>query len=179
MKSLFEKLAIPDIILIKTEPFTDERGFFMETYKHSTFTENGIPEKFVQENFSYSTKNVLRGLHYQQDPHAQGKLVRCLRGEIFDVVVDIRENSPSFGKWVSTTLSEDNKHQLYVPPGFAHGFCVTSDDAVVVYKCTKEYMKDAENGISWNDPTIAITWPIQDPVISEKDQQYKPFTHGK
>ncbi len=170
MSFLFKKLEIPDVILIEPAIMTDERGFFMETYKSSVFRENNIPN-FVQENHSYSIKNVLRGLHYQIVPKAQGKLVRCIQGEIFDVAVDIRKDSPTFRKWVSVVLSSENKKQLYIPPGFAHGFCVLSDTAEIVYKCTEEYSPQHERGIAWNDMSIGIDWPVKNPIMNDKDRK--------
>jgi len=169
MPFLFKKLEIPEVILIEPAIMTDERGFFMETYKSSVFRENNIPN-FVQENHSYSIKNVLRGLHYQIPPKAQGKLVRCIKGEIFDVAVDIRKDSPTFRKWVSVILSSENKKQLYIPPGFAHGFCVLSDTAEIVYKCTEEYSPQHERGIAWNDMSIGIDWPVKNPIMNDKDK---------
>ncbi len=171
----FEKLAIPEVILIHNDLYPDERGAFMETFKASVFKAQGIPH-FVQENVSYSKKNVLRGLHYQIDPKAQGKLVRCVRGKIFDVAVDIRPDSPTRGKWVSAMLSDENHDQLYIPPGFAHGFCVTSTEAEVAYKCTSEYAPECEKAIMWNDPAIGIQWPITKPIISAKDAKSPLFT---
>lgn len=170
----FKKLEIQDVILIETAEFKDERGFFMETYKKSEFSKDNIAD-FLQENHSYSKKNVLRGLHYQKEPKSQGKLVRCVKGEIFDVAVDIREDSPTFRKWIKVILSEKNKLQIFIPPGFAHGFCVLSDEAEVIYKCTSEYSKEHEGGIMWNDPKIGIKWPISNPILSDKDKEYKPL----
>jgi dTDP-4-dehydrorhamnose 3,5-epimerase len=168
----FKRLELPDVILIKPKVFVDERGFFLETYKHSDFAAAGISEHFVQDNHSRSTKGVLRGLHYQKDPKAQGKLFYCVEGEIFDVAVDIRKGSPSFGKWVSAILSEKNKNMLYIPAGFAHGFCVMSEVADVLYKCTREYSSEDDRGILWNDNSINIDWPISNPILSKKDMQY-------
>jgi len=165
----FEKLAIPDVVLIEAEVFPDERGFFMESYKYSEFTAFGIKDHFVQDNHSRSKKGVLRGLHYQNPPKAQGKLVRVAVGEIFDVAVDMRKNSPSYGRWVGETLSADNKQMLYIPLGFAHGFCVLSEVAEVLYKTTEEYGPEYDAGIRWNDPEIGIQWPIKQPILSEKD----------
>jgi len=144
----------------------------METWKESEFSKAGIPS-FVQENHSFSVKNVLRGLHYQTAPKGQGKLVRCIRGEIFDVAVDVREGSPTRYKWVSALLSVENHHALYIPEGFAHGFCVMSDAAEMVYKCTSEYSPENERGILWNDPVIGIVWPISSPILSGKDIHYE------
>ncbi len=144
----------------------------METYKYSDFVQHGIKENFVQDNYSRSSRGVLRGLHYQKDPHAQGKLVQCLRGKIFDVAVDMRKNSPTFRRWVSAELSEDNGFILYVPPGFAHGFIVINESADVIYKCTREYSPENDRGIIWNDPDLNILWPVKDPVLSEKDEKH-------
>ena len=165
----FERLQIPDIVLIKPEVFPDERGFFMETYKYSDFAAFGIKERFVQDNYSCSAKGVLRGLHYQRYPRAQGKLVQVVSGEIFDVAVDIRKNSPTYGKWIGLTLSAKNKQMLYIPPGFAHGFCVLSEEAKVAYKVTEEYSPQHDTGIIWNDPEIGIHWPIEQPIVSDRD----------
>ncbi len=172
MPFIFQPLDIPEIILIEPRRFEDTRGFFMETYKYSDFLRNGIQEHFVQDNYSRSVRGVLRGLHYQRNPHAQGKLVQCIRGKIFDVAVDIRKGSPTFMQWISTELSEENNRMFYVPPGFAHGFVVISDIADVIYKCTKEYSPEDDRGIIWNDPDIQIQWPIQEPVLSEKDSRH-------
>jgi dTDP-4-dehydrorhamnose 3,5-epimerase len=165
----FKRLAIPEVILIKPKIFSDARGFFAEIYKYSDFTQIGIKEHFIQDNYSQSKKGVLRGLHFQKDPNAQGKLVQCIKGKIFDVAVDIRKGSPTFGKWIGAELSGDNYYMLYVPPSFAHGFVVLSKIAEVVYKCTKEYSKEDDRGIIWNDPDLNIKWPIKKPVLSEKD----------
>ncbi|MFH1025198.1 MAG: dTDP-4-dehydrorhamnose 3,5-epimerase [Nitrospirota bacterium] len=172
MLFIFQPLDIPEIILIEPRRFVDTRGFFMETYKYSDFLRNGIQEHFVQDNYSRSVRGVLRGLHYQRNPHAQGKLVQCIRGKIFDVAVDIRKGSPTFMQWISTELSEENNRMFYVPPGFAHGFVVVSEIADVIYKCTKEYSPEDDRGIIWNDPDIQIQWPIQEPVLSEKDSRH-------
>ena len=166
----FKKLEIPDVILVEPKIFPDDRGFFLESYKASDFIKNGITEKFVQDNHSRSCKGVLRGLHYQLNPFAQGKLVRCLKGELFDVAVDIRKGSDTFGKWVGEYLSEENKKMLYIPAGFAHGFYTVSDIAEIFYKATAEYSFDSDRGILWNDPEIGINWNVDtDPLLSEKD----------
>ncbi len=170
-----KRLEIPDLILIEPEVFEDERGFFMEVYKRSEFEALGILESFVQDNHSRSVKAVLRGLHYQNPPKAQGKLVRVVVGEIFDVAVDIRKGSPHYGKWVGLILSSQNKKMLYIPPGFAHGFCVLSEVAEVIYKTTEEYSPDHESGIIWNDPEISINWPVKEPILSEKDKKWPPL----
>jgi dTDP-4-dehydrorhamnose 3,5-epimerase len=155
--------------LIIPRVFEDERGFFLETFNAGVFEECGLPVNFVQDNHSRSTRGVLRGLHYQY-PTWQGKLVRVVSGEIFDVAVDIRPESPTYGQWYGVTLSGDNKHQLYIPPGYAHGFCVLSDTVDVTYKCTALYNPSEDAGIRWNDPDIGIDWPISDPVVSAKDR---------
>jgi len=167
----FKRLEIPDVILIKPKVFEDERGFFMETYKKEDFERAGIRGEFVQDNHSRSKYGVLRGLHFQKEPYAQAKIVRCIRGVIYDVAVDLRGNSPTFGKYVGVILSEFNKYQLYIPRGFAHGFVVLSDVAEVVYKVDNVYAPDYDGGVIWNDPDIGIDWPIEEPVISKKDQK--------
>ncbi|MFA4640559.1 dTDP-4-dehydrorhamnose 3,5-epimerase [Pyrococcus kukulkanii] len=168
----FVHLEIPDVILIKPKVFEDERGFFMETYKRPDFEKAGIKGEFVQDNHSRSKYGVLRGLHFQREPYAQAKIVRCIRGVIFDVAVDLRRNSPTFGKWVGVILSEFNKWQLYIPRGFAHGFVVLSDIAEVVYKVDNVYAPSYEAGIIWNDPDIGIKWPIDNLILSEKDKKW-------
>jgi len=173
----FKKLAIPDVILITPDVFKDKRGFFMETYKKSCFKKWGIEMDFTQDNHSSSPKKVLRGLHYQIPPMEQAKLVRCIRGEIFDVAVDVRKSSPYYGKWIGEYLSEKNKKTLFIPVGFAHGYLVLSEKAEIVYKVSKEYSKDHERGILWEDPSIKIEWPIsRKPVLSEKDKML-PLLH--
>ena len=167
----FKKLNIPDVILIEAKAFPDDRGFFMESFKESEFIKNGIDTKFVQDNYSHSTKAALRGLHYQKDPKAQAKLVTAIKGEIFDVAVDIRKNSPTYGKWVGEILSEQNHHLLYIPEGFAHGFCVLSDEADVIYKVNNEYSPENDRGILWNDPDVNVKWPMENPLLSEKDEK--------
>ncbi len=168
----FKKLKIPEVILIEPKVFKDKRGFFMETYKITDFANFGIKENFVQENHSFSFKGILRGLHYQHPPFAQGKLVRVVKGEIFDVAVDIRKGSPTYGKWVAEILSEENKKALYIPVGFAHGFCVLSEVAEVIYKVTNLYSPESEAGVFWNDETLNIEWPIREPILSEKDKKW-------
>jgi dTDP-4-dehydrorhamnose 3,5-epimerase len=166
-------LAIPDVLLIEPRVFEDERGFFYESYNQKAFDEAvGHPVTFVQDNHSRSVKGTLRGLHYQLPPHAQGKLVRVTVGEVFDVAVDIRRNSPTFGQWVGETLSADNKRQLWIPPGFAHGFLVTSDVAEFEYKCTDFYAPDCEGSIRWDDAELGIHWPSDGkPLVSTKDEK--------
>lgn len=168
----FRRLEIPDVIMIEPGVFRDERGFFMESYKHSEFAAFGIKERFVQDNHSRSKKGVLRGLHYQNPPRAQGKLVRAVSGEIFDVAVDIRKGSPTYGRWVGVNLSEENMRMLYIPAGFAHGFLTLSDVADVMYKTTDEYSPEHEAGIIWNDPEIGIKWPLDEPVLSPRDARW-------
>lgn len=168
----FKKSDIDGVVLVTPQVFGDKRGFFMETYQKSTFFKNGITVEFNQDNHSKSTKGVLRGLHYQKAPHAQAKLVRCSKGKILDVAVDIRKNSPTFGKWVGEILSEENKNMLFIPEGFAHGFVVLSDEAELLYKASGEYSPENDRGIRWDDPEINIDWGIDyKPTISEKDEK--------
>jgi dTDP-4-dehydrorhamnose 3,5-epimerase len=166
MKVIETKLA--GAVIIEPKVLGDPRGFFMETWHRDRYKQAGIPGNFVQDNLSRSRYGVLRGLHYQ-DPNPQGKLVQVLLGEVFDVAVDIRPGSPSFGDWVGVTLSASNKRQFFVPAGFAHGFCVTGDEALFAYKCTDFYNPAGEGSILWNDPDIGIRWPIDEPVLAEKD----------
>ena len=171
----FERQKIEDVILVKPKVFGDNRGFFMEAYKKSEFFENGIIIEFNQDNHSKSTKGVLRGLHYQKSPYAQAKLVRCSKGRIYDVAVDIRPDSKTFGQYVKVELSEENKHMLFIPEGFAHGFVVLSDEAELLYKASGEYAPQADRGIRWNDETIGINWEIDfEPILSGKDMA-QPF----
>jgi len=165
----FTRLTIPDVFLIDATAFGDERGFFKENYKETTFRENGISTRFVQDNFSHSVRGVLRGLHFQKNPKAQAKLVSALKGKIFDVAVDIRKGSPTFGKWVGEVLSDQNHRLLFIPEGFAHAFCVLSQEADVFYKVSQEYSPEHDSGIVWNDPEVNISWPIENPIISKKD----------
>lgn len=173
----FKKLAIDGLLLVTPKVFGDERGFFMETYKKSEFMAAGVNVEFIQDNHSRSVKGVLRGLHFQKAPMAQGKLVRCIMGAIFDVAVDIRKNSPTFGKWVGEVLSEDNKKMMWIPEGFAHGFLTISDFAEIIYKVSgAEYSPAHDSGIKWDDPNIGIKWPLTEhgitkPVLSEKDEK--------
>ena len=168
----FQRLAIPDVILIEPRMLGDNRGFFLETYKRSDFAAAGIHEVFVQENHTSSERGVLRGLHYQRAPHAQSKLVRVVCGSVFDVAVDLRPDSPTNGRWVAAQLSSENRRQMYIPSGCAHGFCVLSEIAEVVYLTSAEYSPDHESGIMWNDPAVAIQWPIADPIVSDRDKQW-------
>ncbi|MFQ2011235.1 dTDP-4-dehydrorhamnose 3,5-epimerase [Aeromonas veronii] len=166
------KTAIPDVLIFEPKVFGDERGFFFESFNNKWFEEAvGYPVTFVQDNHSKSSKGVLRGLHYQLPPHAQGKLVRCVAGEVFDVAVDIRKSSPTFGQWVGVHLSGENKRQLWIPEGFAHGFVTLSDTAEFLYKTTNYYVPQSEGSIRWNDPQVGIEWPINDVLLSSKDQQ--------
>lgn len=169
------KTEIPDVLIFEPKVFSDERGFFMESFNQKIFEEAvGGKVEFVQDNHSKSTKGVLRGLHYQIEPYAQGKLVRCVAGEVFDVAVDIRKDSETFGKWVGVNLSSENKKQLWIPEGFAHGFLVLSDSAEFLYKTTNFYNPGSDKGVAWNDPDIGISWPINNPLLSDKDSK-QPF----
>lgn len=159
------------VVIVEPKVFADPRGYFFETYQANRYRENGIDCQFVQDNLSYSAKNTLRGLHYQH-PHGQAKLVSVIKGEVFDVAVDIRKGSPNFGKWVGVVLSAENHRQLFIPEGFAHGFCVLSDDAVFSYKCSDFYTPGAEHGIVWDDSQIGIEWPVNAPLLSAKDEKY-------
>lgn len=161
---------IPDVLVVEPDVFEDDRGLFMELFHDLRYREFGITEKFVQDNYSVSCQNTLRGLHYQLDS-PQGKLVQVIEGEVFDVAVDVRIGSPSFGQWVGEILSDGNNKQLYIPPGFAHGFCVMSQKARFIYKCTSHYDSSDEYGLFWADKTINIDWPVQSPRLSEKDQR--------
>jgi dTDP-4-dehydrorhamnose 3,5-epimerase len=168
----FLETALNGVVLIELDVFPDPRGFFLEICHAKKYAEGGILEPFVQANFSRSSRGALRGLHYQL-AHAQGKLVTVVEGTIFDVAVDIRRGSPTFGKHVGVELSVENKRQLYIPPGFAHGFCALSETVGVIYNCTDFYSPKDERGIIWNDPAIAISWPIAQPLLSPKDTAYK------
>ena len=169
-------LSIPEVLLIEPKVFSDDRGFFFESFNQAAF-EEALNKKinFVQDNHSKSIKGVLRGLHYQLPPHAQGKLVRVIQGEVFDVAVDIRKSSPTFGKWVGEILSSDNKKQIWIPEGFAHGFLTLSDTAEFLYKTTDFYSKEHEQAIRWNDETIGIQWPIKNISLSAKDETAQSF----
>ncbi len=171
----FKRLDIPEVLLITPRVTTDTRGFFMETYKHSAFAAMGAADIFLQENHSSSMRGVLRGLHFQRPPQAQNKLVRVVSGQIFDVVVDVRPDSPTRGKWVGTELSADDRTLMYVPGWCAHGFCVLSERADVVYSTSAEYSPDHESGIMWNDPALAIAWPVADPLVSDRDTRWPRF----
>lgn len=166
--------AIPDVLVIEPDVFRDARGFFLETYHAGRYAQHGILEPFVQDNHSRSVRHTLRGLHWQTY-RPQGKLVRVIEGEIFDVAVDIRPGSRTRGRWVSVTLSADDFRQIYVPEGFAHGFCVLSETAQVEYKCTAPYHRESERGIIWNDPDLAIEWPVDTPILSDRDRSHGRF----
>jgi len=174
------KTAIPGILIFKPKAFDDERGFFMETYRQSWFSEEGTDTTFVQDNHSASVKGVLRGLHYQlQQP--QGKLVRVISGEVYDVAVDLRKDSPTFGQHIATLLTAENKMVFWVPPGFAHGLLVLSENAEFIYKCTSYYAPEDEHSILWNDPELSIPWPLNDigePILSEKDRNASLLTEA-
>ncbi|WP_308575532.1 dTDP-4-dehydrorhamnose 3,5-epimerase [uncultured Methanosphaera sp.] len=180
-KFTFNETSIKGVYVIETQVFGDERGYFMETYQKDIFDEAGIDVNFVQDNQSRSKKGVLRGLHFQYT-QPQGKLVRVIKGEVFDVAVDLRSDSPTYGKWEGVILSEENKKQFYIPEGFAHGFVVLSDIAEFTYKCTDFYNPDDEGGILWNDPEIGINWPIDDIdeiILSKKDEKWKTLAETK
>lgn len=162
------KTPLPGVLIIEPRVFSDDRGFFLETWNAERFHEAGLPREFVQDNQSRSRKGVLRGLHYQL-PNPQGKLVRCTRGSVFDVAVDIRTGSPDFGRWFGTELSEENFRMMWVPEGFAHGFCALTENTEVLYKCTAPYDGAADRSILWNDPAIGIEWPVTTPTLSPKD----------
>ena len=168
----FSRLDLPEIVLIEPKVFPDERGFFLETYKYSEFASNGIEERFVQENHSHSSRRTLRGLHYQKNPKAQSKVVRVVVGAIFDVVLDVRKGSPRYGQWMGVNLSAENQKMLYIPAGFAHGACVMSEEAVLLYMVSSEYAPECEAGVIWNDPALGIQWPEDKPVLSLRDQMW-------
>ena len=171
----FERLAIPEVLLIEPRVIDDGRGFFMETYKRSDFAAAGVTDVFVQENQSSSERNVLRGLHYQRAPHAQSKLVRVVSGAIFDVAVDLRPDSPTSGRWVAVNLSADDRKMMYIPSWCAHGFCVLSERAEIVYHTSTEYAPEFESGVMWNDPALGIDWPVTRPITSERDRKWPPL----
>ena len=171
---IVKKINISGILIIEPDVFRDTRGAFAELWSSHRLAAEGLRETFVQDNVSWSTKGVLRGLHYQ-NPAAQGKLISVLEGEVFDVAVDIRRGSPTFGKWYGIVLSSANLRQLFLPPGFAHGFVVLSDQALFHYKCTAEYNKSTEKTLLWNDPDIGIEWPVNNPIVSEKDRGGRPL----
>ena len=168
------KTTIPSVLIFEPRVFADSRGQFLETWRRQRYIDAGINAEFVQDNISYSSKGTLRGLHFQH-PNSQGKLVQAVEGEVFDVAVDIRIGSPTFGKSASVILSKENHKQMYIPPSFAHGFCVLSDTAIFSYKCTGYYDQPSECGILWSDPELAIDWPISDPLLSDKDAKCSPL----
>jgi dTDP-4-dehydrorhamnose 3,5-epimerase len=162
--------SLDGVCIIEPAVYGDARGFFTETYNMERYRAAGLGQPFVQDNLSFSVRGTLRGLHYQH-PHDQAKLVMAVKGEIFDVAVDIRWGSPRFGQWVGIRISEDNKRQVFIPEGFAHGFCVLSETAIVTYKCSDLYHPGSEGGLLWNDPDLGIDWPVEDPLISDKDRR--------
>jgi len=166
---------LPGVVVIEPRVFSDARGFFFESYHAERYAQAGLPGVFVQDNHSSSVKGTIRGLHYQLR-RPQGKLIRVLRGTVFDVAVDIRRGSPTFGRWTGVDLTAENKRQFFIPGGFAHGFCVTSDGAEVEYKCTDVYVPDDQHGVLWNDPSIAVSWPVQNPVLSDQDRNFARLT---
>jgi dTDP-4-dehydrorhamnose 3,5-epimerase len=169
-----ETTELPGVLVIEPRVFNDSRGFFFENYHAKRYAEAGLPERFVQDNHSCSSPGTIRGFHYQfKQP--QGKLVRVLRGAMIDVAADIRRGSPTFGRYVAVELSAENRRQLYIPPGFAHAFCVPKETTEVEYKCTDFYLADDQCGVRWDDPTIAMPWPISKPILSEKDLAYEPL----
>jgi dTDP-4-dehydrorhamnose 3,5-epimerase len=172
MPFTFHSTQLPGVLIVEPKVFADDRGFFIETYKRSDFAAGGIDVDFVQENHSKSVRGTLRGLHFQRAPKAQAKLVRAIEGEVFDVVVDIRKGSPTFGRWEAVELSAENRRSVYVPAGYAHGFCVTSAEAQVVYKTSAEYAPELEGGVRWDDPALAIPWPIAAPILSPRDGRW-------
>ncbi|MCA9654951.1 MAG: dTDP-4-dehydrorhamnose 3,5-epimerase [Myxococcales bacterium] len=165
------RTKLPGILVIDPDVFADDRGFFLETWAQRRYAEAGLPQVFVQDNLSRSVRGILRGLHLQH-PFGQGKLVQVVQGEVFDVAVDVRVGSPTFGQWVGTTLSGENHRQVYIPPGFAHGFCVVSEEALFSYKCTEAYHRETELGVIWNDPELGIEWPVSEPSLSPKDSAF-------
>ena len=172
MPFTFHSTQLPGVVIVEPKVFADDRGFFIETYKRSDFVAGGIDVDFVQENHSKSVRGTLRGLHFQRAPKAQAKLVRAIEGEVFDVVVDIRKGSPTFGRWEAVLLSAENRRSVYVPAGYAHGFCVTSAEAQIVYKTSAEYAPELEDGVRWDDPALAIPWPITAPILSPRDGRW-------
>ena len=174
----FTRLALPEVVLIEPRLSKDNRGFFRETFKFSDFVEFGLPTHFMQGNHSHSVHGVVRALHYQKNPQAQGKLLTAIHGEIFDVAVDIRKGSPTYGQWIGEVLSGENGHMLWVPEGFAHGFCVLSEAADLSYQVTAEWSPTLETGIAWDDPTIGIQWPVASPVLSARDAALPPLSEA-
>lgn len=175
----FTPLELPGMVEVQHDQIGDERGFFAMHYRQDLYEAGGVPGPFVQSSLSRSAAGILRGLHYQLDPEAQGKLVRCARGEIFDVAVDLRRSSPTFGHWVGRTLSETNRRLLYIPPGFAHGFCVVSDGADVEYRQSRYYAPERERGIRWDDPAIGIVWPVAAPRLAPRDLAFPTLSEAE
>jgi dTDP-4-dehydrorhamnose 3,5-epimerase len=169
MPFTFKQLEISGLVLVTPKAFSDSRGFFLEAYKKSDFKNAGIDTEFMQDNHSLSSTGVLRGLHYQKSPYAQAKLVRVIKGSVYDVAVDIRKSSPTFKQWIAVELSDENNNMLYIPDGFAHGFVALTDVVHLAYKCSSEYSHEHDAGIRWDDPEINIQWPVKNPVISNKD----------
>jgi len=170
MPFTFTNLDLNGVLLVEPSVFPDERGFFMESYRESEFIGGGIPHRFVQDNHSFSRKNVIRGLHFQSLPRPQGKLVYVVSGSVWDVVVDLRRSSSTARHWIGIELSSSNRRMLYIPPGFAHGFAAVTDNVHLLYKCTEEYDASFDAGVRWDDPDIGITWPVDHPTLSEKDR---------
>ena len=171
------KTDIPDLLIVKPKVFEDDRGYFFESYNKEEFLKHGINQNFVQDNESKSGKGVLRGLHFQKPPFAQGKLVRVIKGAVLDVAVDLRKNSPTYGQWYSIELSESNKLMYWIPPGFAHGFLTLENDTIFFYKCTNFYNKESEGSIRWDDPDLNIKWGIKNPILSGKDKNAPLFKY--
>ena len=169
MPFVFNKCEIHGLVIIEPRAFADDRGFFLESYKKTDFIKNGIAVEFLQDNHSLSSKGVLRGLHYQKPPYTQAKLVRVVKGTAWDVAVDIRKNSPTYKKWIGVELSEENRRMFYIPEGFAHGFLALTDEVHLLYKCSNEYSPTHDAGIIWNDPELAIEWPVDKALLSDKD----------
>ncbi|MBI1306861.1 MAG: dTDP-4-dehydrorhamnose 3,5-epimerase [Bacteroidetes bacterium] len=174
-----QETPLSGAFVIEPKVFGDHRGYFYESYHERLFQDAGIPTRFVQDNQSMSHKGILRGLHFQNPPHAQGKLVRVVNGSAYDVIVDIRKSSPTYGKSFGVELTPENKKMLWVPEGFAHGFLTLEDNTIFLYKCTGYYQAAAEDGLMWNDPGLGISWQIGDPILSSKDKLYKPFSEFK
>lgn len=173
----FKPLSIPEVILVEPKVFSDDRGYFLESFKASDFLLNHIPNYFVQDNFSFSKQNVIRGMHFQKKPKEQGKLVSVIKGRVLDVAVDLRKESPTFMKWIAVELNDKQHAMLYIPEGFAHGFLSLTDEVYLLYKCTKEYDSKFDAGIRWDDPDIGIEWPVNKPIVSEKDKRLPNFKH--
>lgn len=174
----FAPTDIKEVIEVRPRVFPDERGEFAELFKLGDFEQVGITQPLTQINYARSQRNVLRGLHYQVNPKAQAKLVWCPAGEVFDVAVDIRKNSPTYGQWVGRTLSSENKTMLYIPRGFAHGYCAITDNAEVMYACDEQYAPDQEGGVLWNDSELGIAWPVEEPVLAERDAAFPPLAQA-